>query len=433
MTPELIGVLGILLLFVLLALRVPVAIAMIGVSVLGYSLIVSPTGAFAKLGADSFINAKSYTLSVIPLFVLMGMFLSHAKLGSDLYQLFDALLWRVRGGMAMATIGSSALFSAVCGSAVATASTISSVAVTEMRKYKYDPGLAAGCAAVGGTLGILIPPSSSLVVYGALTEETIGGLLIAGILPGVMTAILLMITVHLILLRKPDLAPKVVKENQIKVTWSLIKYVWCIPLIFLISMGGIYAGAFTPTEAGAVGAFLSLAFALLLRRLNWQGFQSAISQSSRITAMTFLILIGGKMFGTFLTVSRIPIYLTNFLRGLDIAPFLVIMVIFLIYFVMGAFMDAMAILVIMTPIVYPIVLSLGYNGVWFGVMTMIMLLTGLLTPPVGVVSLIVASITKVPPAQVFRGVMPFWFTLIVAGIIITIFPQIVLFLPNVMR
>lgn len=433
MTPELIGVLGILLLFVLLALRVPVAIAMIGVSVLGYSLIVSPNGAFAKLGADSFINAKSYTLSVIPLFVLMGMFLSHAKLGSDLYKLFDALLWRVRGGMAMATIGSSALFSAVCGSAVATASTISTVAVTEMRKYKYDPGLAAGCAAVGGTLGILIPPSSSLVVYGALTEETIGGLLIAGILPGVMTALLLMITVHLILMRKPDLAPRVIKENHTRLTWSLIKYVWCIPLIFLISMGGIYAGAFTPTEAGAVGAFLSLAFALILRRLNWQGFQSAISQSSRITAMTFLILIGGKMFGTFLTVSRIPLYLTNFLRGLDIAPFLIIMVIFLIYFVMGAFMDAMAILVIMTPIVYPIVISLGYNGVWFGVMTMIMLLTGLLTPPVGVVSLIVASITKVPPAQVFRGVMPFWFTLIVAGIIITIFPQIVLFLPNVMR
>ena len=433
MTPELIGILGILLLFVLLALRVPVAIAMIGVSVLGYSLIVSPAGAFAKLGADSFINAKSYTLSVIPLFVMMGMFLSHAKLGSDLYQLFDALLGRVRGGMAMATIGSSALFSAVCGSAVATASTISSVAVTEMRKYKYDPGLAAGCAAVGGTLGILIPPSSSLVIYGALTEETIGGLLIAGILPGVMTAFLLIFTVYLILLRKPHLAPTVVKENQTKVTWNLIKYVWCIPLIFLISMGGIYAGAFTPTEAGAIGAFLSLAFALLLRRLDWQGFLNAVSQSSRITAMTFLILIGGKMFGTFLTVSRIPLYLTTFLRGLDIQPFLVIMIIFLIYFIMGAFMDAMAILVIMTPIVYPIVISIGYNGVWFGVMTMIMLLIGLLTPPVGVVSLIVASITKIPPAQVFRGVMPFWFTLIAAGIIITIFPQIVLFLPNVMR
>ena len=346
---------------------------------------------------------------------------------------FDALLGRIRGGMAMATIGSSALFSAVCGSAVATASTISSVAVTEMRKYNYDPGLAAGCAAVGGTLGILIPPSSSLVIYGALTEETIGGLLIAGILPGIMTAFLLIITVYLLLLWKPGLAPLGGKEQQTKISWNLLKYVWCIPVIFLISMGGIYKGIFTPTEAGGVGAFLSMAFAVLLGRLKWQGFLKAFSEASRITAMTFLILIGGKMFGTFLTVSRIPLYLTNFLQGLNVEPFLVIMIIFAIYFVMGAFMDAMAILVIMTPIVYPIVISMGYNGVWFGIMTIIMLLTGLLTPPVGVVTLIVASITKVSPAQVFRGVMPFWLTLIVAGIIITIFPQIVLYLPSIMR
>lgn len=432
MSPELIGLLGILLLFILLALRIPVAIAMIGVSVLGYAIIVSPTGAFAKLGADAFVNAKSYPLSVIPLFVLMGMFLFHAKLGSDLYKLFDALLGRMRGGMAMATIGSSALFSAVSGSAVATASTISSVAVSEMKHYRYNPGLAAGCAAVGGTLGILIPPSSSLVVYGAVTEETIGGLLIAGILPGIMTTVLLMITCYIIARLKPELAPVSTVENRTKFSWNLVKYVWAIPVIFLISMGGIMAGVFTPTEAGAIGAFMSLVAALVLRRLDWPGFVGALSQASRITAMTFLILIGGKMFGTFLTISRIPIFLTTFLKGLDVSPFLVIMIIFAIYFALGAFMDAMAILVIMTPIVYPIVISLGYNGVWFGVMTMVMLLTALLTPPVGVVSLIVASISKVPPAEVFRGVIPFWLTLIVAGIILTIFPQIALFLPNLM-
>ncbi|MBF7097001.1 TRAP transporter large permease [Alkalibacter mobilis] len=431
MSPELIGVLGIVLLLILLAFRIPVGIAMIAVSVLGYSMIVSPEGAFAKLGADAFVNAKSYTLSVIPLFVLMGMVLSHANLGGELYQLFDVILGRVRGGMAMATLGASALFSAVSGSAVATASTIASVSVDEMRKYKYDDGLAAGCAAVGGTLGILIPPSSTLVIYGALTEETIGGLLIAGIIPGIMTTVMLMLTVSLTLKFKPQLAPVVNREKR-KMTWDLLKTVWAIPTIFLISMGGIYLGWFTPTEAGAVGTFLSFVAALILKRLNWKAFKGAMSQATRITAMTFLIMVGGKMFGTFLSISRIPIYLTRVLTTMDVTPFLVIMAIFAIYLVMGAFMDAMAILVIMTPIVYPIVITLGYDGVWFGIMTVIMLLIALLTPPVGVVSLVVASITKVAPARVFKAVIPFWFTLIAAGIIVTLFPDIVLFLPSLM-
>jgi len=301
-----------------------------------------------------------------------------------------------------------------------------------MRKYKYDEGLAAGCAAVGGTLGIIIPPSSSLVIYGALTEETIGALLIAGIIPGIMVTIMLLITVYLLLLRKPELAPEPDRENQTKLTWGLVKYVWSVPVIFITSIGGIYLGIFTPTEAGAVGAFLSLICALMLRRLGWKGFLNSLNQSTRITAMTFLILIGGKMFGSFLTLSRIPIYLTEYLQGLEIAPFFVIMVIFVIYFLLGCLMDAMAILVFMTPIIYPIVISMGFNGIWFGIMTIIMLNTGLLTPPVGVVSLIVASITNISPMKVFRGVIPFWITLIIAGILITIFPQIVTYLPSLM-
>jgi len=432
MTPEIIGIIGIIFLLALLAMRVPVGISMITISLLGTALIVSPNAALAKLGADAFASTKIYTLSVLPLFILMGSFLSNAKLGNELYQLFDALLGRIRGGMAMATIGASALFSAISGSAVATASTIASVSVEEMRKYKYDEGLAAGCAAVGGTLGIIIPPSSSLVIYGALTEETIGALLIAGIIPGIMVTIMLLITVYLLLLRKPELAPEPDRENQTKLTWGLVKYVWSVPVIFITSIGGIYLGIFTPTEAGAVGAFLSLICALMLRRLGWKGFLNSLNQSTRITAMTFLILIGGKMFGSFLTLSRIPIYLTEYLQGLEIAPFFVIMVIFVIYFLLGCLMDAMAILVFMTPIIYPIVISMGFNGIWFGIMTIIMLNTGLLTPPVGVVSLIVASITNISPMKVFRGVIPFWITLIIAGILITIFPQIVTYLPSLM-
>jgi tripartite ATP-independent transporter DctM subunit len=433
MIPETVGIMSIFLLLVLLALRVPVAISMIVVSFVGISIIVSPNAALAKLGADAFASTKNYTLSVLPLFILMGMFLSNAKFGNELYQLFDVLLGRIRGGMAMATIWASALFAAVSGSAVATASTIASVSVNEMCNYDYDEGLAAGCAAVGGTLGILIPPSSSLVLYGALTEETIGGLLIAGILPGIMLATMLSITVYLLLLKKPELAPAVDRKKQTKLTWGLIKYVWSIPFIFLITMGGIYFGIFTPTEAGAIGAFLALLCAVMLRRLDWQGFVNSLNQTTRITAMTFLILIGGKMFGSFLTLSRIPIYLAKYIENLDVTSFFVVMIIFAIYFILGCLMDAMAILVFMTPIIYPIVISMGFSGIWFGVMSIIMLNTGLLTPPVGVVSLVVASITKVAPLKVFRGVIPFWITLIIGGIIITIFPQIATYLPSLMK
>lgn len=433
MTPEMIGIFGILIMLLMIAIRVPVAIAMIAVSFIGTSMLVSPAAALAKLGGDAFAYSKIYSLSVMPLFIMMGMFLSHARLGSALYELFDAFLGRIRGGLAMATIASSALFAAVSGSAIATATTIASVSVDEMRKYNYDEGLAAGCAAVGGTLGILIPPSSTLVLYGALTEETIGGCLIAGIIPGIITTILLMITVYLLVLKKPSLAPLASEENQTKLTWRLIREVWVIPAIFLISIGGIYVGAFTPTEAGAVGAFLALILPVMQRKLSWKGFVEAMNQSARINAMTFIILIGGLMFGRFLSLSRIPLVMTNFVKTMEVSPYLVLTVIFIIYFILGCLMDGMAILAIMTPVVYPIIKALGYNGIWFGVLTVLMLNIGLLTPPVGVVSLVTASITKVQPMKVFRGVVPFWITLIVACIIIIIFPQLATFLPSLMK
>jgi tripartite ATP-independent transporter DctM subunit len=433
MTPEIIGILGIIVMLLMIAIRVPVAVAMIAVSFIGTSMIVSPAAALIKLGGDAFAYSKIYSLSVMPLFIMMGMFLFHAKLGSALYELFDALLGRVRGGLAMATLASSALFSAVCGSAVATATTIATVSVDEMRKYDYDEGLAAGCAAVGGTLGILIPPSSTLVLYGALTEETIGGCLIAGIIPGIVATILLMLTAYLLVLKNPALAPVSNREDQTKITWQLIKDVWVIPAIFVISIGGIYVGAFTPTEAGAVGAFLAIILPVLQGKLSWNGFVEAMNQSTRINAMTFVILIGGLMFGRFLALSRIPLVMTNFVKTMDVTPYLVLAVIFMIYFILGCFMDGMAILAIMTPVTYPIITTLGYNGIWFGVLTVLMLNIGLLTPPVGVVSLVTASITKVPPMKVFRGVVPFWITLIITCIIVIIFPGLATFLPSLMK
>ncbi len=431
MTSIEIGILGIIVMLVLLLIRVPVGIAMTIVAIVGNIMLSSFWPALNKLGIDIILITQNYSFSVIPLFVLMGLFLSKANLGADLYEVINGLIGRVKGGMAIATIGAGAAFGAVCGSVVASVSTIAAVAVPEMRKYEYDPGFAAGVSAVGSTLGVVIPPSTALVVYGALTEESIGQVLIGGFLPGIMTMVLLMITVYLVLLWKPRLAPAAITD-KIPFPWKKIKYVWAIPLIFLLSIGGIYGGFFTPTEAGAVGAFLSLLFSVSIGRLKWPNFIDAIFVSIRITAMVFIILIGGKLFGAFLTRSLIPKALTDFIEGLHIAPFFIILIILLIYTVMGTFMDEMATLVIMTPIIYPIVMSLGYNGVWFGVMTIMMLLTGLLTPPVGVVSLVASSITRIPSMQVFAAQWPFWITLIVASVLVAAFPDIVLFLPSLM-
>lgn len=432
MSPELIGILAFFVLLLLLAARVPVALAMLAVGIGGYALIVNPSAALARLGSDGFQQASTYSLSVIPLFVLMGLLLAQARLGEDLYRALDVFLWRLKGGLAVATVGASALFGAVSGSAVASATTMSVVAIPEMRKYDYDDGLSAACTAVGGTLGALIPPSAVLVLYGVLTEESIGGILVAAVLPGAMTAFLLMGTAHLLVLRKPSLAPRIAEKPELG-KLRAIGLVWAVPAIFGISMGGIYQGFFTPTEAGAVGAFLSLIYGVATRRLTWTGFKLAVSRTVRTSAMIFLLVIGGKIFGFFLSVTRIPRVLGDWILGIDVAPWLIVAVIFLIYFVMGAFMDELAILVIMTPITYPIIIDLGFSGIWFGVLTIMMLLTGLLTPPVGLITFVVSGITGIKLEKVFRGVTPFWFTLAISIGLLIAFPEIATVLADARR
>lgn len=431
MSPIEIGIMGIVALLVLLMLRVPVGISMIVVATVGNILLSSPGPALAKLGSDVILAVQNYSLSVIPLFVLMGLFLTKANLGADLFEMINYFAGRRKGGMAIATIGAGAAFGAVCGSVVASVSTISTVAVPEMRKYKYDAGFAAGVTAVGSTLGVVIPPSTALVLYGVLTEESIGQVLIGGIVPGLVTMAILMITVVVVLLWKPGLAPDKI-TGKIPFPWKTLKYVWAVPIIFLISIGGIYLGFFTPTEAGSAGAFLSLIFAISTGKMKLPAFLDAVKSSVRISAMVFMILLGGVLFGAFLTRSLIPLRLSEFIGGLDIPPFFIILIILVIYTAMGPFMDEMATLVIMTPIVYPIIISLGYNGVWFGVMTIMMLLSGLLTPPVGIVSLVAAQISKIPAAKVFASQWPFWIALLLSCVLMAAVPQIITFLPNLM-
>jgi tripartite ATP-independent transporter DctM subunit len=334
--------------------------------------------------------------------------------------------------MAVATIGASALFGAVSGSAVASTTTMSVVAVPEMRRLDYDPGLSAACAAVGGTLGILIPPSAILVLYGVLTEEPIGDVLIAGIVPGIMTALLLMVAAYLVVRRRPHLAPGRAERPPLG-RLRAVASTWAVPVIFGISMGGLYLGWFTPTESGAVGAFLALVYGVVTRRLDWPSFLEAVSRTIRTSAMIFLLVIAGKMVGFFLSITGIPRQIGSWVAGLGLAPVLVITVIFAIYFIGGALMDEIALLVIMTPVTYPIAIELGYSGVWFGVLSIMMLLTGMLTPPVGLLTFVVSGITRIPLATVYRAVTPFWLTLIVAVLLVILVPSIVTALPDLMR
>lgn len=431
MSPEIVGILGMVALVVLLFMRVPVAIAMIGVGLAGYALITNWTAALARLGSDAFFATSLYSLSVIPLFVFMGLILAAAALGEDVYKAIDAFVWRIRGGLGVATIGASALFGAVSGSAVASATTMSVVAVPEMKRFDYDDGFAAGTAAVGGTLGILIPPSAILVLYGVLTEEPIGQVLIGGIIPGIITATLLMITAYLVVRARPHYAPRPAEAPDLT-KWKAIRLVWAVPVIFGISMGGIYYGIFTPTEAGAAGAFLSLAYGVLTRRMTWPGFMGAMNRTIRTTAFIFMLVIGGQIFGFFLSLSRIPIELGVYINTLDIAPWIVVTLIFVVYFILGALMDEIAILVIMTPIMYPVIIGLGYSGVWFGVLTIMMLLTGLLMPPVGLLCFVVSGVTKIPLQDVYRGIFPFVGALAVAIMMVIFLPDLVTWLPNLM-
>jgi tripartite ATP-independent transporter DctM subunit len=403
---------------------------MVVVGILGNILLSSIGPALTKLGSDIFLMTNDYILSVIPMFVLMGYFLSEAGIAEDLYDAIHGVVGNMRGGLAIATLFAAGIFGAVCGSATAAASTFGSIAVPSMKKHNYDFAFAGSVASAGSVLSVIIPPSTGLVLYGVLTEESIGQVLIGGFLPGIMTMILLIIATYLMLITNPNLGPK--KSDKQPIVFEKFKYIWPIPLIFLVSIGGIYAGVFTPTEGGAVGAFAAFIFSLITRRLTWKKFWNSVSHSARITAMVFMFIIGGKIFGQFITRTMIPQQLANYIMGLDIAPITVILIFLLIYTIMGCFIDSIGILVIMTPITYPIAISLGYNGVWFGVVTGMFLLTGLLTPPVGVVSLVMASVTKIPTSQIFKYQIPLWIAIILASILAVIFPQIVLFLPNMM-
>ncbi|MCL1809828.1 MAG: TRAP transporter large permease [Clostridiales bacterium] len=427
-----IGILGIVVLFLLVFLRFPISMAMVVVGICGYAIIINPQAALIKLGTDFFDDATIYSLSVIPMFTLMGLFLSSSGLGRVLFSAFHAWFGHMRGGLAIASIVASAFFAAVSGSVIGTAATIGKIAAPEMLSRDYKDTLAAGSIAAGGTLGILIPPSSVLIIYGAITEESIGRLLIAGIVPGIITAIMLSFTAWLQVKINPSLAPTDVAK-PIKERFAASKGVWPVPVIFLISMCGILMGVFTANEGGAVGAFLAFMYAIFSKRMSWSIFNDSLQETAKVTAMIFLVIIGGMLFGNFLTVTRIPLTISSAVIDMNLSPFVLALFVFACYIVAGFFMDAMAVIVIFTNIFYPLIITAGFSGIWFGVITILLVNIGFITPPVGAVSMVTASATNIKIESVFKGVTPYWITLIVVTLLLAFFPDIVTFLPNLMK
>ncbi len=432
MSPFTAGIAGILAFVALMVLRVPIAVAMAVVGFFGFSYIVSVDAALRVVAKDFFSIFSSYSLSVIPMFVWMGFLAFYAGIGSNLFSFTYKILGRLPGGLAMATQAACAVFGAVCGSSTATAATIGAISLPEMKKYKYDPGLATASVASGGAIGIMIPPSVIFVIYGIATEQSIGRLFMAGFVPGIMLTLAYMAAILAVTVRNPGLGPPAPRESLKEIQVSFVGGVLDVLIVFVISLGGLFAGLFTPTEAGAVGAACVLLIALARRRLTWETFIRSLADTTRTTAMIMFLIAGATIFGRFIAVSRIPFELANWAGGLPLPPFVVIALILIIYLFLGCFIDAMALILLTVPIFYPVVVvTLDYDPIWFGVMIVMVVAMGVITPPVGMNVYVIKGVAKdVPLEVIFRGIWPFLIAAIICSAIMIAFPQIATFLPD---
>ena len=389
--------------------------------------------ALASVGITPFSWAADHSFMCIPLFVLMGHFANESGLITSAYRAAYKWVGRLPGGLAVASTVGSGAFGALSGSSTAAAATMATICIPEMERYNYDPKLMTGCVAVGGTFAILIPPSLGMILYGIITEESIGRLFIAGIIPGVIMVGLVCLATVVMCWLNPALGPpgpgSTFKEKLI----SAIK-VWELALIFLAVIGGIYAGIFTPTEAAAIGALITFVFALIKRTVSFRGLFQALQTTARLTIMIFALLIGAMIFNTFVSFSGIPDQLQKLIAGLEVNRYLVVIFIFFTYFLFGCIMDAVAMAVLLLPIYYPIVIALGFNGIWFGVVVMVMAEIGLLTPPIGLNCFVVHGVfPKYRVETVFLGVLPYLIVELLVVAILILVPQLSLFLPGLMK
>jgi tripartite ATP-independent transporter DctM subunit len=432
MTPTAIGIIGIISLFVLLAMRIPVGIVMMVIGAVGVGVLNGWQAALATIGSEPFVIASNFELLIIPMFVLMGNLASISGMSRDLYGAAYAWFGHWRGGLAIATIAACAGFAALSGSSVASAITMGRVSLPEMRRYNYHPRLATGCIAAGGTLGILIPPSTGFVIYAILTEESIGRLFLAGIVPGLLLTGLFMLSIGIQTRINPMLGPPgpvMPMPERIKATIQASSMIG----IVVVTIGGIYSGFFTAGEAAGVGAFLAFSLAVVRRAVTKESLTTTLLQTVRTSAFAFLILIGAHVFNPFLALTQIPTDLAELLIGTELPRVGILIILLASFIVLGTFLEGFAILVLSLPIVHPLIVQLGYDPIWFGVLMVIVLEMGLISPPVGVNVFVVKSIADdVPMSEIFIGILPFWLAMFVCMVILVAFPQIALFLPNTM-
>ena len=430
MSPVVTGIAGIGLLLLLFLLRMPVAFAMAFVGVAGFAYLSDPGPALSLLAQDIFEQFSSYPLTVIPMFILMGTFAFASGISRRLFDTTYTWVGQLRGGLTMATVIACAGFAAICGSTAATAATMGKIALPEMKKHNYDNALATGTVAAAGTLGILIPPSTILIVYGILTEESIGKLFIAGVFPGLLLSLFYAATVVLLCLRNPDLGPPGAPTNwreKLRATTGIIEAV----ILFLLAIGGLFLGWFSPTQAGAIGAGGALLIGLGRRQLSWKKFFEAGKDGLRTACMVLFIITGAVIFGHFMAISTIPFVLADWIGQLPMSPMGVMGVIIFIYFIGGFFMDSMALIVVTIPIFFPVVMKLGFDPIWFGVIIVLVAEMGVITPPVGVNVFVIKGIAPdIPLHIIFRGIFPFLGALIILTVLLMIFPGIATFLPS---
>jgi tripartite ATP-independent transporter DctM subunit len=432
LSADAVALIGFVALFALMLLRVPVGMAMGLVGVVGYSYIAGAGPALKLVGQTSMRTVTDYTFGVIPMFMLMGAFVSVSGVSKELFKAANAFIGHLRGGLGVATVLACGGFAAICGSSVATAATFSTVAYPEMRRFGYPQSFSTGVIAAGGTLGAMLPPSTVLAVYAILTQQDIGKLFMAGIVPGLLAMAMYVFTIFVIVQLRPDWLPRHDKQSRLERIDGL-KNIWAPLSLFVFVIGGLYGGFFTPTEAGGVGATGAFLLGVLRGKLDKAGIKEALLSATRTSAAVFTVLIGALLFGYFLTITQTPQKITEILTSLGLGRYGVLALIMVMYLILGCLMDAMAMIILTVPIIYPVIVSLGFDPIWFGVIIVMTVELGLIHPPVGMNVFVIKSVIKeVTFSTIFKGVIPFVITDLIRLLILIGFPIIALWLPSKM-
>jgi len=429
MSPIFVGYIGIAVMLFLIFARMQIGISMAIVGFIGFAWIVGLQPAIGVLKTVPYSTFASQEMSVIPLFIFMGALAFASGLSEDLYYAARKLTGQLRGGLAIATVLACSFFAAISGSSLATAATMGRVAAPEMKRYNYDPAMAAGSIAAGGSIGILIPPSVILILYGVITEQSIGKLFLAGFIPGILEGLFYIITIMILTSYNPQLGPAGPRTTRMEKLTAVLK-TWEVIFLFTLVIGGIYAGIFTPTEAAGIGAFCAFCMMIWRRRMNWQNLKGSLTSTAQTTGMLFIIVFGAMVLGYFFSVSRLPSELASLVGDLPVNRYVILIFILLATLLLGCIMDSMAIVLLTVPVFYPTILELGFEPIWFGILVVRVTEMGLITPPIGLNVYVIQGITGEKMGTVFKGIIPFLIADVFHIAVLIAIPQLTLFLPS---